>query len=114
MGRIAGTESDLVILTSDNPRSEDPLEIIREIEAGLSGSGLKKVTKEEFGKQRTRGHYTVEADRRLAIRLAVKTAGAEDLILIAGKGHEDYQIIGGRKLHFDDCEEAALAAEEKP
>jgi UDP-N-acetylmuramoyl-L-alanyl-D-glutamate--2,6-diaminopimelate ligase len=113
MGRIAGEQSDGVVLTSDNPRSEDPLDIIREIENGITGTGLKKTTPEEFGRLSQKSFYTVEADRRKAIRLAIKTAQAGDIILIAGKGHEDYQIIKGRKLHFDDCREAALAVEEE-
>lgn len=113
MGRIAGEQSDLAVVTSDNPRSEDPLEIIREIENGITGTGLKKTPAEEFGRLSEKGFYTVEADRRRAIRLAIKTAQAGDIVLIAGKGHEDYQISKGRKLYFDDCREAALAAAEE-
>jgi UDP-N-acetylmuramoyl-L-alanyl-D-glutamate--2,6-diaminopimelate ligase len=113
MGRIAGEQSDLAVVTSDNPRNEDPLEIIREIENGITGTRLRKTTPEEFGCLSEKGFYTVEADRRRAIRLAVKIAQAGDIVLIAGKGHEDYQIIKGRKLHFDDCREAALAVEEE-
>ena len=113
MGCIVGEQSDLAVVTSDNPRSEDPLEIIREIENGITGTGLKKTSAEEFGRLSEKGFYTVEADRRKAIRLAIKIAQAGDIVLIAGNGHEDYQIIKGRKLHFDDCREAALAAEEE-
>jgi UDP-N-acetylmuramoyl-L-alanyl-D-glutamate--2,6-diaminopimelate ligase len=113
MGRIAGEQADLVIITSDNPRSEDPLEIIKAIEKGIMETGLKKKAAEDLGKQNEKGYYTLEEDRRKAIRLAVQAANPQDTILIAGKGHEDYQIIKGQKLHFDDCQEAALAAEEQ-
>ncbi|HTY07710.1 MAG TPA: UDP-N-acetylmuramoyl-L-alanyl-D-glutamate--2,6-diaminopimelate ligase, partial [Candidatus Edwardsbacteria bacterium] len=77
------------IVTSDNPRSEDPAAIIKDI---LPGLGDKP--------------YQVQADRREAIRAAIIQARAGDLVIIAGKGHEDYQIIGGQTLHFDDREAA--------
>jgi UDP-N-acetylmuramoyl-L-alanyl-D-glutamate--2,6-diaminopimelate ligase len=109
MGLVAGTASDLVLITSDNPRSEDPLSIMQEIEAGVQNSGLRKVEWTE-GTADLMSGYFVEADRREAIRKAVRLAGGKDLVLIAGKGHEDYQIIGGTRRHFDDREEAALAA----
>jgi UDP-N-acetylmuramoyl-L-alanyl-D-glutamate--2,6-diaminopimelate ligase len=96
MGEITARMADLAVLTSDNPRTEDPLAIIAEVEAGLRDAGLK------------RGHgpgtYLVEPDRRAAIGMALAMAGAGDMIVIAGKGHEDYQIIGRRKFHFDDRE----------
>jgi UDP-N-acetylmuramoyl-L-alanyl-D-glutamate--2,6-diaminopimelate ligase len=93
MGEIAGQLADLPLLTSDNPRTEDPLKIIAEVEAGLIKAGLK------------RGDgYLVEPDRRVAIGLALSMAAAGDMIVIAGKGHEDYQIIGKQKIHFDDRE----------
>jgi UDP-N-acetylmuramoyl-L-alanyl-D-glutamate--2,6-diaminopimelate ligase len=109
MGFVAGTESDLVLITSDNPRSEDPLSIIEEIEAGVRKTGLRKV-EWTAGKADLPSGYFVEAERREAIRKAVRLAGERDLVLIAGKGHEDYQIIGGKRRHFDDREEAAAAA----
>ncbi len=87
--------ADVPVLTSDNPRTEDPLAIIAEVEAGLSNAGRKRGTD---------GGYLVEPDRRAAIGLALSIAGAGDMIVIAGKGHEDYQIIGKRKFHFDDRE----------
>jgi UDP-N-acetylmuramoyl-L-alanyl-D-glutamate--2,6-diaminopimelate ligase len=92
MGRIAAVYSDVVVVTSDNPRTEDAQGIINEIEPGIK-AGLK-----EAG----RGEYVVRPDRREAIETAIRTARAGDLILIAGKGHEDYQIIGTTKHPFDD------------
>jgi UDP-N-acetylmuramoyl-L-alanyl-D-glutamate--2,6-diaminopimelate ligase len=103
MGRLAETLSDVAIITSDNPRTEDPQAIIEEILAGISD----------------RSRVIVRVDRREAIHEAVRTARPGDLVLIAGKGHEDYQIIadpaargGTRKIHFDDREVAAEACVE--
>jgi UDP-N-acetylmuramoyl-L-alanyl-D-glutamate--2,6-diaminopimelate ligase len=108
MGRLAGEHSDVAFITSDNPRSEDPLSIVKEIEKGMLDSGL--------GKGRENGHpgrgYYLEVDRRQAIRKAVAMAEETDVVLIAGKGHEDYQIIGSEKRPFSDQEEAARAASE--
>ena len=110
MGEIAARLSDLVVLTSDNPRTEDPLAILREVESGVRKTGLPEleVPASEFRVARleTDRGYWVEADRRQAIRIALKTARPGDLILIAGKGHEDYQILGSNKIHFDDREVA--------
>jgi len=91
MGRAACELADKVIVTSDNPRGEDPEAIVRDIEAGCSGD------------------YRLLVDRAAAIRLAITEASPEDCVLIAGKGHEDYQIVDGQKLHFSD-EEQALEA----
>lgn len=91
MGRAAGEGSDDVIVTSDNPRSEDPVGIILSIEDGLRGTATP---------------YQVEVDRRTAIRAALTAAGEGDAVLIAGKGHEDYQIFADRTVHFDDREVA--------
>src|SRR5208337_2786484 len=88
MGEIAGRLADIPVLTSDKPRSEDPLAIISEVEKGLIAAG--------------RGGYIVEPDRRKAIAIALRTAAAGDAVLIAGKGHEDYQLVAGRVLSFDD------------
>jgi UDP-N-acetylmuramoyl-L-alanyl-D-glutamate--2,6-diaminopimelate ligase len=110
MGEIAGRLSDLVLVTSDNPRTEEPAEIIAQVEAGVRASGLPLLRNGAAVRER-RG-YGVEPDRRKAIRLAVSAAGREDTVLIAGKGHEDYQILGTERVHFDDREEAALAAGE--
>ncbi|MEW6585250.1 MAG: UDP-N-acetylmuramoyl-L-alanyl-D-glutamate--2,6-diaminopimelate ligase [Nitrospirota bacterium] len=87
MGRIAAELSDFVIITSDNPRSEEPEAIIRDIEAGAK-----------------RGSYIIEADRREAITKAVLMARDGDIVLVAGKGHEDYQEIKGVRRHFSDRE----------
>jgi UDP-N-acetylmuramoyl-L-alanyl-D-glutamate--2,6-diaminopimelate ligase len=94
MGRVATTNADLSIVTSDNPRSEDPLAIIAEIEAGALAGG---------------GDYVVEPDRRAAIRLAMARARAGDVVVIAGKGHETYQELADRTIAFDD---RVVAAEE--
>ncbi|MCQ2754360.1 MAG: UDP-N-acetylmuramoyl-L-alanyl-D-glutamate--2,6-diaminopimelate ligase [bacterium] len=88
MGAIAEKLADKVIVTSDNPRSENPQQIITDILAGF-----KKVN-----------NVIVEADRELAIKEAYKIANANDIVLVAGKGHEDYQILGNETIHFDDRE----------
>ena len=97
MGEAAASLSDVVILTSDNPRTEDPERIFADVEAGM---------------RETARHYEKIADRRTAINRAIAEARGGDLVLIAGKGHEDYQLIGGEVFHFDDKEVAreALAA----
>ena len=100
MGAIAARLADLPILTSDNPRTEDPLRIIAEVEAGLTAEGLRRI---DSGAARARG-YIVEPDRRAAIGLALAAAAAGDIVVIAGKGHEDYQLVGARRLDFDDRE----------
>ena len=99
MGEIAGRLADRPILTSDNPRSEDPLQIIDEIEQGLATSGLHRI---EAGSALMAAGYIVEPDRRAAIGIALDAARPGDIVLIAGKGHEDYQLIGDRRLSFDD------------
>ncbi len=96
MGEVAGNHSDLVIITSDNPRTEDPLKIIGEIETGIKETDCP---------------YLINSDRRLAIQQAVSKAKANDVVIIAGKGHETYQIIGNDKFHFDDREIAKEALE---
>ncbi len=95
MGRVAAQRSDAVFLTSDNPRTEDPDAILRDIEQGV----LELAELE-------RGAWSVIPDRRAAIQAALREARPGDMVLIAGKGHEDYQIIGGARLHFDDREVA--------
>jgi UDP-N-acetylmuramoyl-L-alanyl-D-glutamate--2,6-diaminopimelate ligase len=102
MGRAAVEYSDVVVLTSDNPRTEDPLSILREVEAGVR----------EALEGRPNVEYHLIADRREAIIAAVRLARAGDLILIAGKGHEDYQILGTSKVHFDDREVAREAIQQ--
>lgn len=90
MGKIATRKSTVAIITSDNPRSEDPNAIIKEIEAGVESQNFSK--------------YTSIPDRRDAIKMAIKFAEPKDIILVAGKGHETYQEIAGVKHHFDDKE----------
>ena len=99
MAAIAVKLSDKVILTSDNPRDEDPDEIIRQMKEGLSEDDMRKTLS--------------ITDRREAIRTAVALSKKGDIILLAGKGHEDYQIIKGVKRHFDDKEELTNALKEK-
>ena len=87
MGEIAQRLSDIAILTSDNPRTENPHLIIEDVKKGMNGD-----------------HYLVEEDREQAIVKAIEIAQKNDIILIAGKGHETYQILGRKKIHFDDRE----------
>jgi UDP-N-acetylmuramoyl-L-alanyl-D-glutamate--2,6-diaminopimelate ligase len=94
MGQVAGELSDLVILTSDNPRSEDPLQIMNDALVGL---------------RRTDTRTIVEPDRAVAIRKAIEEAHAGDVVILAGKGHETYQIFRDRTIHFDDREVAREA-----
>jgi UDP-N-acetylmuramoyl-L-alanyl-D-glutamate--2,6-diaminopimelate ligase len=110
MGQAAAAGSHLVIVTSDNPRTEDPEAIIRQIEPGVKAAGLAPLT--EAAARRGEPGYLVLPDRREAIRLAVKLAQRGDAVLIAGKGHEDYQIWGSERRHFDDREEVAAALKE--
>ncbi len=90
MGDIASKKSTVAIITSDNPRNENPADIIKEIEAGVAPQNYSK--------------YTSIPDRKDAIKMAIKFAEPKDIILIAGKGHETYQEINGVKHHFDDKE----------
>jgi UDP-N-acetylmuramoyl-L-alanyl-D-glutamate--2,6-diaminopimelate ligase len=98
MGEVSGRLSDLTILSNDNPKTEDPLKIINDIVVGL---------------QKTSGKYTIEPDREKAIGLALDEARAGDIVLLAGKGHENYQILGDRTLEFDDREVARRALRER-
>lgn len=101
MGELAARYSDFVIITSDNPRSEDPEAILRDVERGV-----------------TDAHYSIDSyvlieDRKLAIERAIEMAGAGDIVIIAGKGHETYQIQKNHTIHFDDREEARAAIRKK-
>lgn len=98
MGDVAGRHSDIAVITSDNPRTEDPLKIIEPIEAAVKKAG---------------GEYLVIPDRRDAITKAVSIAKKGDVVIIAGKGHETYQMIGSDKFHFDDREAALEALAER-
>ncbi|HOH72451.1 MAG TPA: UDP-N-acetylmuramoyl-L-alanyl-D-glutamate--2,6-diaminopimelate ligase [Syntrophales bacterium] len=102
MGRAAVRGSDITIMTSDNPRSEDPLAILGEIEAGVADEGVGKYSGEELLDRPPSRGYAVIPDRLTAIETAIAMARPEDIVLIAGKGHEDYQIVGSRRLFFDD------------
>lgn len=94
MGRVAGAHADRIFLTSDNPRTEDPEEIVRQVAEGLRGAEERS---------------TIVMDRREAIRRAILGAQPESVVLVAGKGHEDYQLVGDRVLPFDDRVEARAA-----
>ena len=96
MGEVAGKHSDFVIITSDNPRTEDPLKIIEEAAVGIKTTGTD---------------FSIVTDRRDAIFQAVERSRTGDVVIIAGKGHETYQIIGNNKFHFDDREVASEAIE---
>jgi UDP-N-acetylmuramoyl-L-alanyl-D-glutamate--2,6-diaminopimelate ligase len=91
MGEAAGSLSDLVVLTSDNPRSEDPLRIINDVVVGLQKANAK---------------YRVEPDREQAMAIALDEARAGDIVLLAGKGHETYQVLRDGTIDFDDREKA--------
>ncbi|MDD5210159.1 MAG: UDP-N-acetylmuramoyl-L-alanyl-D-glutamate--2,6-diaminopimelate ligase [Elusimicrobiales bacterium] len=98
MGAVSCSLSDLAIVTSDNPRTEDPAQIFSDIEKGIAG---------KFA------NYEIIPDRKTAIAKAVAAAEKGDIILIAGKGHETYQVLKDRTIHFSDTEEAAAAIKEK-
>jgi UDP-N-acetylmuramoyl-L-alanyl-D-glutamate--2,6-diaminopimelate ligase len=98
MGEVTGRLSDLTILSSDNPRSEDPLKIISDIIVGL---------------QKTAGKYLIEPDREKAIGMAMDEARSGDIVFLAGKGHENYQILADRTFEFDDREMARRALRER-
>jgi UDP-N-acetylmuramoyl-L-alanyl-D-glutamate--2,6-diaminopimelate ligase len=102
MGRAAVEYSDVVILTSDNPRTEDPMTILHEVEIGVRDALVR----------RNHVQYHLVPDRRDAISTAIREARRGDMVLIAGKGHEDYQIIGTKKFHFDDREVAREAIQQ--
>lgn len=97
MGEVSGNLADYTVITSDNPRTEEPMAIIGNIITGIG---------------KTAGKYEVEADRACAIKHAISLAKPGDTVLIAGKGHEDYQIFADRTIHFDDAEQASKAVKE--
>ncbi len=98
MGEIAGRNSDFCVVTSDNPRTEDPEAILQDIVPGIEATGCE---------------YVVIEDRRRAIKRALTEYRPGDAVIIAGKGHEDYQIIGTVKQHFDDRETALQIIEQE-
>jgi len=99
MGEIAGRLADMTVLTSDNPRSEDPKRILEQIEEGI--------------RQVSGAQFEVIEDRRAAIARAVELGGADGVVVVAGKGHENYQVIGDRIVHFDDREEVQTLLDHK-
>ncbi len=108
MGRIAARYSRCVVLTNDNPRSEEPLRIIAQIEQGLHEAGFKKIDAANPA-QSHEGVYMICCDRQIAIRLGIGSARPGEVVLIAGKGHETYQQTSTDCKHFDDREEARRA-----
>ncbi len=111
MGRISGERSDVAIVTSDNPRTEDPVLIADAVEAGVRSTGMPRASMSDLSSI-DRG-YLVELDRRAAIHAAVLGAKPGDIVLVAGKGHETYQILGKTKHDFDDRIEAKAALAER-
>ena len=106
MGEIAARLSDLSVVTSDNPRSEDPLAIIAQVESGVRQVCTRRLTADALTTGWPEKGYLVEPDRRAAIASAIAAAHAGDAVLIAGKGHETYQILADETIHFDDREVA--------
>ena len=98
MGKIVGELADVAVVTSDNPRTEEPEAIIRDMLEGMNGS---------------RARVKVITNRTEAIRYALSIAKADDLVLLAGKGHETYQILGTQKVHYDEREIVAQILAEK-
>ncbi len=109
MGEIVARLCDLAVVTSDNPRSEDPTTIIDQILPGIAQSNGHRYSTESLKSGFENKGYTVEPDRRRAIELAIGASRPNDAVLIAGKGHETYQILGDTTIDFDDREEARKA-----
>jgi UDP-N-acetylmuramoyl-L-alanyl-D-glutamate--2,6-diaminopimelate ligase len=97
MGAVAAKNADYLVVTSDNPRSEEPDAIIKDILVGLDGANTP---------------YTVVTGRREAIKYAITSAQKDDVIVLAGKGHEDYQVLASGRIHFDEHEIVAEIFEE--
>ena len=112
MGEATARIADIVIATSDNPRSEDPLRILHEIERGIVEAGLDPI-QESAARREDASGYLVIPDRHRAIHLAIEIARPSDVVLIAGKGHETYQIVGAERHPFDDREEARQSLRER-
>jgi len=102
MGEIAGRLCDLSVITTDNPRTEAPMEIIRQIEKGAQKASSHFYTLSELEAGLNQVGYIIEPDREKAVQLGIRVAGSEDIVLIAGKGHETYQIIKDKTIPFDD------------
>jgi UDP-N-acetylmuramoyl-L-alanyl-D-glutamate--2,6-diaminopimelate ligase len=118
MGHVAARLSDLVILTSDNPRSEDPAAIIEEIRRGVAVPAERtrpadsRESQAKYTPPTATAHLAI-TDRALAVERAIALARPDDVVLIAGKGHEKYQVIGDREIPFDDVEVARRALERR-
>jgi murE/murF fusion protein len=113
MGEIAGKLCDVVLATTDNPRSESPEMILAQIEEGLSRTGLKKGAAREILMQQEKKGYDILVNRHMAISTAIRFAKPDDVILISGKGHENYQISRKGKIFFDDRVEAEMQLQAK-
>jgi UDP-N-acetylmuramoyl-L-alanyl-D-glutamate--2,6-diaminopimelate ligase len=110
MGGVAARLSDIVIITSDNPRTERPEAIIAQVEQGVKEGGFPAMPPSSFGEcGKERKGYCIVSDRKEAIGLALRIAQTNDVVLVAGKGHEDYQIIGKQSIAFEDRKEIAEA-----
>jgi UDP-N-acetylmuramoyl-L-alanyl-D-glutamate--2,6-diaminopimelate ligase len=108
MAEVAASGSDIAIATSDNPRTEDPGQILDDVRVGLQKVHATEWSREEAASAESRGYVVIE-DRAEAIRFAVSLLRPNDLLLVAGKGHEDYQILNSGRIHFDDREELRKA-----
>lgn len=113
MGEIAGRLCDIAVITSDNPRTEAPMDIITQVLNGMRKTSMLEYDRADIdsllNRNKEKKGYVVEPDRRKAIELAVTISRADDIVLIAGKGHETYQIIGNKTISFDDRKEAETA-----
>ena len=109
MGELAARLCDLAVVTSDNPRTEDPMAIIDQIVDGVSKTTMRGYSVSELKNGFKEKGYVVEADRQRAIQLGIAVSEAGDTVLIAGKGHETYQILGTSTIAFDDRQEARKA-----
>ncbi|MBT8363857.1 MAG: UDP-N-acetylmuramoyl-L-alanyl-D-glutamate--2,6-diaminopimelate ligase, partial [Deltaproteobacteria bacterium] len=116
MGEIAARLCDLAVITSDNPRTEDPMAIIAHIVEGARRAKGRRYRPAELNNGFKHKGYVVENDRKQAIRLGIEISRPGDTVLIAGKGHETYQILGSTTIDFDDRQEArkALRAVSRP
>jgi UDP-N-acetylmuramoyl-L-alanyl-D-glutamate--2,6-diaminopimelate ligase len=108
MAEVAACGSDIAIATSDNPRTEDPEQILNDVRGGLVKVHACEWSQSEAEKGEGKG-YVVIPDRREAIQFAINMLRTGDLLLVAGKGHEDYQILNSGRIHFDDREELRKA-----
>jgi murE/murF fusion protein len=102
MGQVAGEYADIMVITSDNPRSEDPAGIIEQVAAGCAAAGCRQVTVSELFAVENERLFTCITDRKNGVYTGCALAGPEDIVLIAGKGHENYQLLGDTRIFFDD------------